>query len=269
MGVENLFNISGKVAVVTGAASGLGSSIAEAMAENHARVALFDVNEDGLTNTAHRLGKSGTEIVTMKVDVSDRGEMRRAIDRVVDRFGCLDIEFGNAGIGGGAGFLGLDGSANAGGEIGCVTDGLWDKVLAVNLSSVFATIQSSAFHMKKGTGGRIIITTSVASFRNQTWVGTPYMAAKAGAAHLVRQMALELARYNITVNAIAPGAFATNIGGGRMKLGEVSQIMSKRIPLGRVAQPVEIKGLALFLASPASSFITGAEIPIDGGASIA
>jgi NAD(P)-dependent dehydrogenase (short-subunit alcohol dehydrogenase family) len=188
---------------------------------------------------------------------------------VVDRFGCLDIVFGNAGIGGGAGFLGLDGSANAGGEIGCVTDGLWDKVLAVNLSSVFATIQSSAFHMKKGTGGRIIITTSVASFRNQTWVGTPYMAAKAGAAHLVRQMALELARYNITVNAIAPGAFAANIGGGRMKLGEVSQIMSKRIPLGRVAQPVEIKGLALFLASPASSFITGAEIPIDGGASIA
>ena len=95
------------------------------------------------------------------------------------------------------------------------------------------------------------------------------MAAKAGAAHLVRQIALELARYNITVNAIAPGAFATNIGGGRMKLGEVSQMMSKRIPLGRVAQPVEIKGLALFLASPASSFITGAEIPIDGGASIA
>src|ERR1700704_1971339 len=139
----------------------------------------------------------------------------------------------------------------------------------VNLSSVFATIQSSAFHMKKATGGRIIITTSVASFRNQTWVGTPYMAAKAGRAHLVRQMALELARYNITVNAIAPGAFATNIGGGRMKLGEVSQMMSKRIPLGRVAQPVEIKGLALFLASPASSFITGAEIPIDGGASIA
>jgi NAD(P)-dependent dehydrogenase (short-subunit alcohol dehydrogenase family) len=269
MGVEDLFNISGKVAVVTGAASGLGASIAEVMAENHARVALFDVNEDGLADAAHRLGKSGAEIITLKVDVSDRSAMRRAIDRVVDHFGCLDISFGNAGIGGGAGFLGLDGSPNAAGEIGSVADELWDKVLAVNLSSVFATIQSSAFHMKKGTGGRIIITTSVASFRNQTWVGTPYMAAKAGAAHLVRQMALELARYNITVNSIAPGAFATNIGGGRLKLGEVSHMMSKRIPLGRVAQPAEVKGLALFLASPASSFITGAEIPIDGGASLA
>jgi len=269
MVVQDLFNISGKVVVVTGAASGLGASVAEAMAENDARVVLFDVNEEGLADTAHRLGKLGAEIVTMKVDVSNRNEMRRAIDSVVDRFGRLDIAFGNAGIGGGAGFLGLDGSANAGGEIGSVTDELWDKVLAVNLSSVFATIQSAAFHMKKARGGRIIITTSVASFRNQGWVGTPYMPAKAGAAHLVRQMALELARYNITVNAIAPGAFATNIGGGRMKLGEVSQMMSKRIPLGRVAQPVEIKGLALFLASPASSFITGAEIPIDGGASIA
>jgi NAD(P)-dependent dehydrogenase (short-subunit alcohol dehydrogenase family) len=100
MGFENLFNISGKVAVVTGAASGLGSSIAEAMAENQARVALFDVNEAGLADTAHRLRKSGAEIITMKVDVSDRSEMRRAIDRVVDRFGCLDIAFGNAGIGG-------------------------------------------------------------------------------------------------------------------------------------------------------------------------
>ena len=269
MALEDLFNISGKVVVITGAAGGLGASIAEVMAENHARVALFDVNEEGLADTAHGLRRSGAEIVTMKVDVSDRSEMRRAIDRVVDRFGCLDIVFGNAGIGGGVGFLGLDGSANAGGEIGCVTDELWDKVLAVNLSSVFATIQSSAFHMKKGTGGRIMITTSVASFRNQAWVGTPYMPAKAGAAHLVRQMALELARYNITVNAIAPGAFATNIGGGRVKLGEVSRMMSKRIPLGRVAQPDEIKGLALFLASPASSSITRAEIPIDGGASLA
>jgi NAD(P)-dependent dehydrogenase (short-subunit alcohol dehydrogenase family) len=74
-------------------------------------------------------------------------------------------------------------------------------------------------------------------------MGTPYVAAKAGAAHLVRPMALELARYNITVNSIAPGAFATNIGGGRLKLGEVSHMMSKRIPLGRVAQPAEIKGL--------------------------
>src|SRR5712671_5800059 len=107
--------------------------------------------------------------------------------------------------------------------------------------------------------------TSGASFRNQSWVGAPYMPAKAGAAHLMRQAALELAHYNITVNAIAPGAFATDIGGGRLKSEHVSHLVRKRIPLGRVANPIEIKGLALFLASPASSFVTGAEIPIDGG----
>src|SRR3977135_614483 len=125
-----------------------------------------------------------------------------------------------------------------------IADEDWDRMIAVNLSAVFTTIQRSAFHMKKKRAGRIIITTSVASFRNQSWVGTPYMPAKAGAAHLVRQAALELAHYNITVNAIAPGAFATNIGGGKLKSEHVSHAMSKRIPLGRVANPNEIKGLA-------------------------
>jgi NAD(P)-dependent dehydrogenase (short-subunit alcohol dehydrogenase family) len=94
------------------------------------------------------------------------------------------------------------------------------------------------------------------------------MPAKAGAAHLVRQAALELAEFNITVNAIAPGAFATNIGGGRLKSAEVAATMSRNIPQRRVADPQDVQGLALFLASRASNFITGAEIPIDGGASL-
>jgi NAD(P)-dependent dehydrogenase (short-subunit alcohol dehydrogenase family) len=268
MSIPNLFDISGKTAIVTGAASGLGLSIAEVMAENGARVALFDLNQDGLEEAADRLSKAGANVLIKTVDVSDRDQMRLSVDSVADEFGGLDIVFGNAGIGGGPGFMGFDGTRNADGEIGSIADAQWDRVLAVNLNSVFITIQSSAFHMKKKRAGRIIITTSVASFRNQSWVGTPYMPAKAGAAHLVRQAALELAHYNITVNAIAPGAFATNIGAGRLKLDHVSQAMSKRIPLGRVANPIEIKGLALFLASPASSFITGAEIPIDGGSSL-
>jgi NAD(P)-dependent dehydrogenase (short-subunit alcohol dehydrogenase family) len=268
MSNSNLFDIAGKIALVTGAASGLGLSIAEVMAENGARVALLDLDRDGLEEAADRFGKFGTEILTKTVDVSDRVQMRRAVDAVADQFGGLDIVFGNAGIGGGPGFMGFDGSRNAGGEIGAVSDTHWDRILAVNLSSVFSTIQSAAFHMKKQRAGRIIITTSIASSRNQGWVGTPYMPAKAGAAHLVRQAALELAHYNITVNAIAPGAFATNIGGGRLKSEPVNRAMSARIPLGRVADPAEIKGLALFLASPASGFVTGAEIPIDGGASL-
>jgi NAD(P)-dependent dehydrogenase (short-subunit alcohol dehydrogenase family) len=268
MSNRDLFDITGKTVIVTGAASGLGLSIADAMAENGARVALFDLNRDGLEEAERRLRTTGADVLIKTVDVSDRDQMRRSVDAVADEFGRLDIAFGNAGIGAGPGFMGFDGSRNANGEMGSISDELWDRVMAVNLNSVFTTIQSCAFHMKKQRAGRIIITTSVASFRNEGWVGTPYMPAKAGAAHLVRQAALELAHYNITVNAIAPGAFATNIGGGRLKSEDVRRAMSKRIPLGRVADPNEIKGLALFLASSASSFVTGAEIPIDGGTSL-
>jgi NAD(P)-dependent dehydrogenase (short-subunit alcohol dehydrogenase family) len=268
MSRPNPFDISGKTAIVTGAASGLGLSIAEALAENGARLALLDIDRDGLEEAELRLRKTGADVLIKTVDVSDRDQMRCSVDAVTDEFGRLDIAFGNAGIGAGAGFMAFDGSRNADGEIGSIPDALWDRVLAVNLNSVFTTIQSCAFHMKKQCVGRIIITTSIASFRNQGWVGMPYMAAKAGAAHLVRQAALELAHYNITVNAIAPGAFATNIGDGRLKSEDVRRAMSKRIPLGRVADPDEVKGLALFLASPAPSFVTGAEIPIDGGASL-
>lgn len=268
MSNPNLFDISKKVVLITGAASGLGLAIAETMAENGAHLGLLDLNRDGLEAAADRLRRIGADVLTKTVDVSDRDQLRRGIDAVAGEFGGLDIAFGNAGIGGGPGFMGFDGSRNIDGEIGTISDAHWDRIISVNLSSVFATIQRSALHMKKKREGRIIITTSVASFRNESWVGTPYMPAKAGAAHLVRQAALELAHYNITVNAIAPGAFATNIGGGRLKSEHVRRTIAERIPLGRVADPDEIKGLALFLASPASRFITGAEIPIDGGSSL-
>jgi NAD(P)-dependent dehydrogenase (short-subunit alcohol dehydrogenase family) len=268
MSAENLFDITGQVALVTGAASGLGLAIAEMLADHHAKLALLDIDQDNLDHVSDRLKSAGAEIYAVRVDVSDRIELRQAFDAVVEHYGRLDIVFGNAGIGAGAGFLRLDGSRNPDGEICSVTDRVWDAVIAVNLNAVFTTIQSAAAHMKKQRKGRIIITTSIASFSNEGWVGTPYMPAKAGAAHLVRQAALELARYNITVNAIAPGAFATNIGGGRLKTEAVNETMSARIPLGRVAKPDDIKGLALFLASPASDFITGAEIPIDGGAAL-
>jgi NAD(P)-dependent dehydrogenase (short-subunit alcohol dehydrogenase family) len=268
MTAKNMFDVSGKAVIVTGAASGIGRAIAEVMAESGARVALLDQDEEGLDAAAADLRKLGADPITRKVDVSDRVPMRKAIDAAVEHFGGLDIVFANAGISSGPGFLNSDGTENASGEIERVSDALWDRVLAVNLNAVFTTIQRAAFHMKAQRSGRIVVTTSVASFRAESWVGTPYMPAKAGSAHLVRQAALELARYNITVNAIAPGAFATNIGGGQLKVPAVSMAMGKRIPLGRVAQPEEVKGLALFLASPASAFITGAEIQIDGGSSL-
>src|ERR1700722_2914384 len=117
---------------------------------------------------------------------------------------------------------------------------------------MFFTIQRAAYHMKRQHHAKIIVTTSIASFRNENWVGTPYMPAKAGAAHLMRQAALELARDNITVNAIAPGFFPTNLGRGRPISDGAAAAMLRKIPLGRFGSMSDIQGIALFLASSAS-----------------
>jgi NAD(P)-dependent dehydrogenase (short-subunit alcohol dehydrogenase family) len=266
--MANRFDITDKVALVTGAASGIGLAIAESMAEAAAKVALLDIDRSSLEAATERLCKAGANVIAYPVDVADRSALRAAIDAAAAHFGGLDIAFSNAGIGGKPGYRGFDGTIIDAGLIENILDEDWDRMIAINLNAAFTTIQRAAVHMKRRGGGRIIVTTSVAAFRAQAWVGTPYMPAKAAAAHLVRQMALELATYNVTVNAIAPGAFATNICGGRLKRLDVSKAMGQRIPLGRVASPEEVKGLARFLASPASSFITGAQIPIDGGSSL-
>jgi len=113
--------------------------------------------------------------------------------------------------------------------------------------------------------GRIVVTTSLAATTVEPAIGAAYMTAKAGAKHLMHCLALELAAYGITVNAIAPGFFVTNIGGGHAHNPELQAALGKVIPMGRVAQPDDIKGLALFLSSPASEYITGQEVIIDGG----
>jgi NAD(P)-dependent dehydrogenase (short-subunit alcohol dehydrogenase family) len=132
---------------------------------------------------------------------------------------------------------------------------------------VFVSIQAAAAHMKTQRDGRIIVTSSIAGLGAEPVVGYAYIATKAAVANLVRQAAHELAGYNVMVNAIAPGPFRTNIGGGRLNDPEAVKQFEGMVPLGRIASTDEIKGLALLLASPASSYLTGAVIPIDGGSS--
>ena len=122
--------------------------------------------------------------------------------------------------------------------------------------------------MRPQRSGRMIVTTSVAAYQCEPAISAAYMTAKAGAAHLMRSVALELAADNITVNAIAPGFFATNIGGGHAKTASVQEAMGKVIPIHRVGFPADMAGLALFLASPASAYLTGQQISIDGGWSL-
>jgi NAD(P)-dependent dehydrogenase (short-subunit alcohol dehydrogenase family) len=139
-------------------------------------------------------------------------------------------------------------------------------VVAINLTGAFTTMQAAARHMIPRKSGRIIVVASIAGLMAEPNVGYAYAATKAAVVNLVRQAAVELAQHNVLVTGIAPGPFRTNISGGRINDPNVARHFEEMVPLGRIAEPDEIKGLALLLASPASRYMTGITIPIDGGA---
>ena len=262
------FSVAGLGAIVTGAGSGLGLAIAEALAEGGARVTLLDVDAARVSGESERLATLGCAVRAAVVDVSDHAGLERAFEAALSAHGRLDVVFANAGIDSGPGFVaGWSGerTRNPAGALESYSDERWNRVIDVNLNGVFATLRAAARLMKPQRAGRLIVTTSVAAYQCEPAIGAAYMAAKAGAAHLMRCVALELAAFNITVNAIAPGFFVTNIGGGHAKNPQVQEAMGKLVPLRRVGFPDDIKGLALFLASPASAYLTGQQITIDGG----
>jgi len=260
MRAEALFDVRGHVTIVTGAASGLGLAMAEVMAENGSVVTMLDIDAVGLDAAVTRLKEAGHAVEAVGLDVGDVARLRATIDAVAQKHGRLDVVFANAGISAGRSFQFPEG------EIDAVEIDKWQQVLHVNLTSVFVTLQAAAERMKAQRSGRIIVTSSIGGIRAERMVGYAYAATKAAVNNLVRQAALELAPYNVLVNAIAPGPFLTNIAGGRLhREPETVQKFADMVPLGRIARPDELKGLALLLASPASSFITGAVIPIDGG----
>ena len=251
----NRFAMDGRVAVVTGGASGLGLAMAEAFAEAGAAVALLDIDGPGARRCAERLGGEAIE-----VDAGDRDALRSAIADVAARHGRLDVAVANAGISAGPGY------GTERGRLSAVEDSKWDEVVAVNLTGVFATIQAAAAPMREQRSGAIIVNSSIAGLTSEALVGYAYAATKAGAVNLVRQAAMELAPHGVRVNGIAPGPFRTNIGGGRINEPEVEAAFCAMVPMGRIAEPEEMKGLALLLASDAGSYITGVTVPIDGGA---
>jgi NAD(P)-dependent dehydrogenase (short-subunit alcohol dehydrogenase family) len=267
--VSSRFDVAGFGVIVTGGGSGLGLAYGEVLAAHGARVTLIDVDADTVAAQASRLQAEGHDVRSVVVDVTDHAALDQAVDEAAQAYGRLDVAFANAGIDPGVGFVG----AWAGGvrervhegALERYTDERWNRVIDINLNGVFATARAAARHMRPRGFGRIVVTTSMAATHVEPAIGSAYMTAKAGARHLMHCMALELAADGITVNAIAPGFFVTNIGGGHAHDPDLQAAIAKEIPMHRVGWPDDIKALALFLASPASSYITGQEIVIDGG----
>ena len=269
MNVSARFDVAGFGTIVTGGASGLGLAYGEVLAAHGARVTLIDVDGAAVAAQASRLQADGLDVRGAVADVTDHATLDRVIDEAAEVYGRLDVAFANAGIDPGVGFAGAwVGSQRPRVEEGALeryTDERWNRVIDINLNGIFATARAAARHMRPRGFGRIIVTTSVAATMVEPAIGFAYMTAKAGARHLMHSIALEFAAYGITANAIAPGFFVTNIGGGHAHNPDVQAAVAKDIPMHRVGQPDDIKALALFLASPASEYITGQEIVIDGG----
>ena len=253
-GPAELFDVRSARVVVTGAASGLGYAIAEVMADAGARVTLADLDGEGLERAAGRLEG---DVRTAQVDVSDGDQVARLFADVLDTQGGVDVAFANAGISLEPGVL------DSRGGLANLKRDTWDRVVGVNLNGVLFTMREAARHMKRQGSGRIVVTASTAGFGTDPMVGYSYSATKAAVIVIVRQAALELAKHGVHVNAIAPGPFKTNIGAGAPPI--PPEAWEAIVALGRLAEPDELKGVALLLASPASSFMTGAVVPVDGG----
>lgn len=272
MAILDRFDIKGRSAFVTGAASGIGLAYAEAMAEGGASVTLTDIDAEGAEREAARLRAEGFEARADKLDVSDWDQVVAAFDAHAAAYGGLDICFANAGIDTGAGFWNPAGHRNPDGQVDTYDHTRWDKSISVNLTGAFYTVSNAVRIMKQPgrangrSGGSIIATASNAGFVTEPIVGLPYMPAKAGVLHMVRALGLELADFRIRINAIAPGPFVTNIGGGWLKKDPVARkAWDAIVPLGAVAETEQLKPLALLLASDASDYMTGSHVVIDGG----
>jgi len=245
------FKLDGKVAVVTGAATGLGQALALGLAEAGADI-LGVGHTTSLDDTQKSIEKLGRSFVPFYCDVTERDSPRKIINAAVDHFGHVDILVNNAGI------LKRKEAEN-------VPETDWDEVIRVNLRAPFFLAQAAARQMiKQGSGGRIINICSMLSYSGGILVAS-YTASKSGLAGLTRILANEWAKYGITVNGIAPGYMETRVTKPLRDDPVRNKEILSRIPLGRWGRPSDLKGAVVFLASAASNYVTGTILRVDGG----
>ena len=292
--VDDLFSVRDKVALVTGGASGLGYAFAEILVQAGANVVIADWDRDAAEQAVRSLAEAalaagrepphrgvadtgarkGPPLISSRgVDVSYPKAVNELVDRVVATHGKIDIVFANAGIARGRPPLLPEGWLDD------MDMTAYNALIDVNLHGVVYTVQAAARHMKQQKSGSIITTASTAGMRNDPYTPYSYAIAKAAVVNFTKQAAHDLARWGVRVNAIAPGPFKTNLGSANRSANASAgsdgstptgasndDLWNAVVPLGRMGNPKEIRGLALLLASDAGSFMTGGIYPIDGGA---
>jgi 2-deoxy-D-gluconate 3-dehydrogenase len=258
--IAELFDMSGKGAVVTGGAMGIGQAIAFRLAEAGAGVMIADIDTEGAEKTAAEIISRGGKAQAIQADASSGADAKKVMQATVEAFGSLDILVNNAGI-----FPLL--------EVMRIEEELWNKVIDVNLKGTFLYAQAAAARMiEAGTGGKIVNLASVDGL-HPNGNATAYNASKGGVVMLTKALALELAPHNIIVNAVAPGQIVTpgtKTWGAKavadgLTIEQLSKSFKDRIPLGRTGEPDDIARVVLFAASAASDYMTGTLLLVDGG----
>jgi len=255
MGVLDTFQLNGKVALVTGGSRGLGLQIAEGLGEAGASVAITARREEGLHKAVEQLTQRGINAMSVVCDISKNDQVEAAVTQVLEHFQHIDILVNNAGATWGAAFKDIPFEA-------------WDRVIRVNVDGTYFVSRGVGLHMiERGQGGRIINIASVAGLRGSDpsiMPTLPYNTSKGAVVNFTRALAATLAEHNITVNCICPGFFPTKMTAAT--LARSSEQIIAGTPLRRIGGDQDLKGIAVLFASPASSFITGQVIAVDGGA---
>ncbi len=254
--MENPLDFSGKVALVTGAAAGMGLATANAFAEAGAAVVLADFNEAGVRAAAGRLAAAGYQAIAIRCDVSDDAQVEAMIERAVTEFGRLDAAFNNAGV-----MARIAPTADS-------TRDDWDRVIGVNLRGVWNSMKHELRQMERQGSGAIVNNASVGALTGNPGIGS-YIASKHVVVGLTRTVALEYIKRDIRVNAVNPGLIDTQIARDVVSGNEQAYAeIARQVPIGRAGRPEEIASAVLWLCSPGASYVVGHALTVDGGMTV-
>ena len=254
MSGHTLFDLSGKCGYVTGGGSGLGRAIANGLAESGAAVVVSDINSEAAETVAMEIRTRGGNALALRTNVTRQDEVDALVSTTITQLGRLDFAFNNAGI------LKIVRPED-------LSEKEWREELDVDLTGVFLCTQAAGRYMIAHGGGKIVNTASISGMVVNS--GLTYSVAKAGVIQLTRVLAFRWAKHQVYVNCVSPGYIRTGMTAPHLARSEVEQEMLRQTPLRRLGEPRDVVGAALFLASPASDFVTGQNLIIDGGVTLA